>query len=44
MANTEENNDTVYSQLMGTLRNISSTDKLPLIGRLKCKDIQCNDY
>ena len=32
MANTEENNETCYSQLKGTLRNIYSTDKLLMIG------------
>ena len=31
MANPEENNETFYSQLKGTLRNIPSTDKLLLI-------------
>ena len=32
MANPEENKDTFYSQLKGTLRNIPSTDKLLVIG------------
>ena len=32
MANPEENKETLYSQLKGTLRNIPSTDKLLLIG------------
>ena len=32
MANPEENKETFYSQLKGTLRNISITDKLLLIG------------
>ena len=32
MANPKENKETFYSQLKGTLRNITSTDKLLLIG------------
>ena len=32
MTNPEENKETFYSQLKGTLRNIASTDKLLLIG------------
>ena len=32
MTNHEENKETFYSQLKGTLRNIPSTDKLLLIG------------
>ena len=32
MTNLEENKETFYSQLKGTLRNIRSTDKLLLIG------------
>ena len=32
MTNPEENKETFYSQLKGTLRNIPSTDKLLLIG------------
>ena len=33
MTNLEENKETFYSQLKGTLRNIPSIDKLLLIGR-----------
>ena len=37
MANPEENKETFYSQLKGTLSNIPSTDKLLL---MQCKDMK----
>ena len=37
MTNPEENKETFYSQLKGTLKNISSTDKLLLIGDFNAK-------
>ena len=43
MWNPEENNKTFYSQLKGTLGNISSTDKLLLIGDFNARIGREND-
>ena len=43
MANPEENKETVYSQLKGTLRNIPSIDKLLLIGDFNVRIGREND-
>ena len=43
MANPEENKETFSSQLKGTLRNISSTDKLLLIGDFNARIGRAND-
>ena len=43
MANPEENKETLYSQLKGTLRNIPSTDKLLLIGDFNARIGREND-
>ena len=43
MTNPEENNETFYSQLKGTLRNIPSTDKLLLIGDFNARIGREND-
>ena len=43
MTNPEENKETFYSQLKGTLRNIPSTDKLLLIGDFNARIGREND-
>ena len=43
MANPEENKETFYSQLKGTLRNIPSTNKLLLIGDFNARIGREND-
>ena len=43
MVNPEENKETFYSQLKGTLRNIPSTDKLLLIGDFNARTGREND-
>ena len=43
MANPDENNETFYSQQKGTLRNISSTDKIVLIGDFNARIGTKND-
>ena len=43
MTNLEENKETFYSQLKGTLRNIPSTDKLLLIGDFNARIGREND-
>ena len=43
MMNPEENKETFYSQLKGTLRNIPSTDKLLLIGDFNARIGREND-
>ena len=43
MANPEENKETFYSQLKGTLRKIPSTDKLLLIGNFNARIGREND-
>ena len=43
MTNPEENKETLYSQLKGTLRNIPSTDKLQLIGDFNARIGREND-
>ena len=43
MTNPEENKETFYSQLKGTPRNISSTDKLLLIGDFNARIGREND-
>ena len=43
MVNPEENKQTFYSQLKGTLRNIPSTDKLLLIGYFNARIGREND-
>ena len=43
MTNPEENKETFYSQLKGTLRNIPSTDKLLLIGDFNSRTGREND-
>ena len=43
MTNPEENKDTFYNQLKGTLRNIPSTDKLLLIGDFNARIGREND-
>ena len=43
MTNPEENKETFYSQLNGTLRNIPSTDKLLLIGDFNARIGRDND-